>query len=300
MLRSLLLGLVTFLYVTSGYSAFKQDLPKNMPSGVRWVFERAGPCLNNNHITRISANGECLALQTYYGKTLPKPHPILIIFIHGDGIPGGGPSDYLKMQATKFSRPNIVPVVLIRPGYYDSYGHYSTGRGYGFACKGYPCDGYRPHVVNTLASAIRNLKKFYHPKCTILVGHSGGAIMSGIILGKYPHLANGAVLASVTYSVKQWSKSHKGWGVWNKSFSPNEYVGDIPKNDFIYIVSGTKDTDTWPRMARKYYRALKKRGVDAHFISVPGGTHNSVVLSNSSLFDEAINKSIDQCNESKG
>lgn len=282
--------LLAGLLVAAGglFAAFKQALPRTLSTQARWVFERAGPCLNNDHVTRLAAHGQCLALQTYYAKQAVHPQPILLIFIHGDGIPGGGPADYLKVQATQFSHTDVVPIVLIRPGYYDSYGHYSTGNGYGFACDGYPCDGYRPQVVATLAAAIANLKQFYQPRAVILVGHSGGAMMSGIILGKYPQLVDAAVLASVTYNVKAWAASHQGWGSWNQSLSPSDFVAKIPKKDLVYILSGEQDRNTWPKMARQYYSALKKHGVDAHFVSVPKANHNSVVLAKAQAFHQAI------------
>lgn len=271
-----------------------KNLPKNMPPETKWVFDRANACLSANNISRIAANGECLALQTYFGKSMPNANPILIVFIHGDGIPGGGPSDYLKFQATKFVAKNIVPVVLIRPGYYDSYNHYSTGESYAFAADGFPNDSYRPHTVATIADAVKKLKTFYHASCTILVGHSGGAMMSGIILGKYPHLANGAVLASVVGDVHQWAKSHK-FGSYPHSLSPNNFVNTIPHHDFVYIISGTEDKNTYPNMAEDYYKKLKSAGVNAYWDPVKGGDHNSVVLNKSTQFDKAINSAILSC-----
>lgn len=83
--------------------------------------------------------------------------------------------------------------MLIRPGHYDSYGHYSTGESHAFDCHGYPCDSYQNKTVNTLAAAVKQLKHYYQPKCTILIGHSGVAFMSSIILGKDPNLVQGAV-----------------------------------------------------------------------------------------------------------
>lgn len=287
--------LLTFVACSvSSVAAYKNQLPANMPLQAKWVFSRANACLNENMINRVAANGECLAIQTYWNKKLPSVKPILLIFIHGDGLPGGGPSDYLKFQATKFVNNKVVSVVLIRPGYYDSYGHYSTGESYAFSCSGYPCDSYRPQTVDTLAAAIKKLKKFYKARCTILVGHSGGAIMSSIILGRYPHLVNGAVLASTIYNVHKWAKKHK-WESYPNSLSPNDYVNKIPKKDFVYIVSGTKDTDTYPAMSEEYYAALQKHGVRAKFFKVDGGTHNSVVLSGPKIFDKSINLAIDAC-----
>jgi predicted esterase len=242
---------------------------------------------------RINANGECLAIQTYYpNDQLPQKNSRLLIFIHGDG--GGGPSDYLKFQATKFIDAHTTAVVVIRPGYYDSYDNYSTGESYAFACNGYPCDGDRENTIATLAATIQELKEFYQPSCTILVGHSGGGIMSGIILGKYPHLADGAVLASITNNVHQWATQH-GWGNWPNSLSPHDWINKIPQHTFVYVVSGTADENTYPNLAREYYISLKKAGIDTHFISVSGGTHNSVVIDNVTDFDKAITDALAQC-----
>lgn len=282
------------LLVSPVFAAYPETLPKNMPEDVRWVFSRAGTCLHSDNIHRIAANGECLAMQTYFADGLPNKNPILLIFIHGDGIPGGAPSDYLKFQATKFSTPNTVPIVLIRPGYYDSYDNYSTGESYAFSNHGYPADSYRPETVATLAAAVANLKSFYHPRCTILVGHSGGAAMSGIILGKYPHLVNGAVMASVVGDVQKWATKHN-WGSYAHSLSPNAWVEKIPKESFVYIVSGTKDENTYPSMSKEYYDLLKQQGIEAFWYPVENGDHNSVVITKPDKFNQAITDALQLC-----
>ena len=118
--------------------------------------------------------------------------------------------------------------------------------------------------------------------------------MSSIILGRYPHLADGAVLASTIYNVHKWAKKHK-WESYPNSLSPSDFVKTIPKNDFVYIVSGTKDTDTYPEMSLKYYKALLKRGVKTKFLRVKGGTNNSVVIRDAAIFDKTINMAISAC-----
>ena len=159
---------------------------------------------------------------------------------------------------------------------------------------GYPYDSYQPHIVATLADAVKNLKTFYAARCTILVGHSGGGIMSAIILGKYPGLANNAVLASIVGNPREWASKH-GFGDFKNSLLPNDFVNGIPKQDYVYIVSGDNDTNTYPDMAKSYYDLLIKRGVHAQWLSVLGGTHNSVVLSDAKAFEEAIQAAIDRC-----
>jgi len=266
-----------------------------MSESSRWIFSRATACLKADNIQRVNAYGECIAIQTYtQNNQLPQKNSRLLIFIHGDGFPGGGPSDYLKYQATKFIDSNTISVVMIRPGYYDSYDNYSTGESYAFAWHGYPSDAYRESTIETLATTIQTLKNFYHPSCTILIGHSGGGIMSGVLLGKYPHLVNGAVLASITNNVHQWTSQH-GWGNWPNSLSPHDWINKIPQKTFVYILSGTADDNTYPKLAREYYENLKKAKIDAHFISVPNGTHNSIVNDNVTDFNKAIEEALRQC-----
>lgn len=286
--------LLLSLFISPLYAAYPGMLDKNVSSETQWIFNRANACLQSDNINHVAADGECLALQTYYANSVPDKNPILLVFIHGDGIPGGGPSDYLKFQATKFSAPDVVPVVLIRPGYYDSYGNYSTGESYAFSGHGYPNDSYRPHTVATLAAAVQSLKNYYQPRCTILVGHSGGGMMSGVILGKYPGLADGAVLASVVGDVQQWSTKH-GYGDYPHSLSPNNFVDKIPTKDFVYIISGTNDTNTYPEMSKAYYNQLKNHGVQVYWRVAKDGTHNSVTSSQPQVFDQAITDAIKQC-----
>jgi predicted esterase len=252
-------------------------------------------CLHADNVKRINANGECLAMQSYFYKNkFPPKNSKLLIFIHGDGANGGGPSDYLKYQATLLLDPTTLATVLIRPGYYDSHENYSTGESHAFDYKGFPHDGYRKKTIATLAAAIKELKDFYQPRCTILVGHSGGAMMSGVILGKYSHLVNGAVLASTTNNVHEWTSRH-GWGTWPHSLSPHDWVAKIPKDTFIYIVSGNKDKNTYPEMAKAYYKSLKKLKVPAYFINVQGGAHNSIVLNEATEFKHAIQTALKDC-----
>lgn len=118
--------------------------------------------------------------------------------------------------------------------------------------------------------------------------------MSGIILGKYPKLANSAVLASVVGNVHAWAHKHQ-YGTYPHSLSPDHFVKKIPKNTSVYIVSGTNDNNTYPSMSLNYYEQLRKAGVNAHWMSVQGGTHNSVVLTKAQSFDKAIKEAIQHC-----
>ena len=71
---------VLFLLINlTTYGAYSADLPKHASMQTRWVFSRASACLDADNMTRVAADGECLAIQTYAGNTAPSPHPILVV-----------------------------------------------------------------------------------------------------------------------------------------------------------------------------------------------------------------------------
>ena len=148
-----------------------------------------------DNLTRVWANGECLVTQTYGSPTKQNK---LIVFIHGDGT-SGGPSEYLYSKAQRYGSEGVISVGLIRPGYFDSAGRYSTGYSKRFAG-----DGYGSSIIDAVAAAVQALKNFYNAEHVVLVGHSGGSAISGVILGKYPSLAAGAVLVACPCNVPKW------------------------------------------------------------------------------------------------
>ena len=165
-------------------------------------------------------NGECLIIKTFGS---PAKQNKLIVFIHGDGT-SGGPSDYLYSSAFRYGSEGVISVGLIRPGYFDSARNHSSGYS-----KRFTGDGYGPSIIDAVAAAVKALKNFYNPDHVVLVGHSGGAAISGVILGKYPALANGAVLAACPCNVPRWRIMRRGRNNWSLSLSPHSYADAVPK-----------------------------------------------------------------------
>ena len=75
----------------------------------------------------------------------------------------------------------------------------------------------------------KTLKNNYNPEKVILVGYSGGATTTGIIIGKHPELIDSAILILCPCSVHQWNKS------WKKSSSPHlwEKIEKKPKLELL-------------------------------------------------------------------
>jgi len=226
----------------------------------------ADECAADN-LTRVKGADECLVIKTFGAAEDAKT---LIIFIHGDGS-GGGASDYLYSRAERYGKNGVVAVGLIRPGYYDKQDNWSSGSSY----RGQG-DGYRPEIVASVADAVKNLKAFHKADRVILVGHSGGAAISGVILGRFPGLAGAAVLAACPCHVADWRIMRRGQNTWTRSQSPHAFVDAIPAGTRVIAVTGAGDSNTRPVIAEAYIESLKKRGVDARFVEVPGAGHNAV------------------------
>ena len=62
--------------------------------------------------------------------------------------------------------------------------------------------------IDDIADAIKTLKRVYRPRKAVLVGHSGGATVASVILGRYPGLADGTVLVSSPCDLVAWRAAH--------------------------------------------------------------------------------------------
>ena len=172
-----------------------------------------------DHKTRVAGGDECLVIGVF-GE--PAAKTSLAVFIHGDGS-RGGPSDYLFALAESFAGPGVVTVGLIRPGYFDSDDNTSTGESYR-----HEGDGYRPEIVEAVAGAVKALKAHYGADYVVLVGHSGGAAISGVIAGRYPDLAQGFVLGGCPCHVPDWRFHRRGQNNWGFSQSPHDFADAVP------------------------------------------------------------------------
>ena len=99
---------------------------------------------------------------------------------------------------------------------------------------------------------IQNLKKHYNSEKTILIGHSGGAATTGIIIGKFPGLIDDAVLAPCPCNVKKRRSVRKKRG-WPKSDSPHKNVKGIDKKTRVFVVVGKNDKNTLPKFSKSYH-----------------------------------------------
>ena len=225
-------------------------------------------CPAPDNLSTVRGRDQCLSIKTYQsdGKS---GAPVLFIVLHGDGS-AGGPVDYHYDVAARLASDNsinVIAVAMLRPGYGDRAGNSSTGSDLGRR------DSYTPQYIDDISDAISNLKTFHRANRVVLVGHSGGAAISAVILGRHPGLADAGTLVACPCDLVAW-RQRENRSPWMRSLSPHRYVGDIPRHTRIVALVGSDDTNTPPSLSENYVSSLTSRGVEATFVLLQGANHN--------------------------
>lgn len=225
-----------------------------------------------------SINNECIRLNTI-GQQQSNPEE-LVIFLHGDFGATGSHS-----LLSQLSKSNRMIIALVRPGYFDSDGNFSTGSYLGVTPSGIAgqLDTYTQNNIDIIGNAILKLKQHYKPKRLLLIGHSGGAAISGLLLNAFPNLADGALLINCPCDIKRWKPG------WEKSLSPIDNINNIPSQAVIRVISGSIDEQVYPELAKTYTEQLIKNGKNAKFYLGMGMEHNFQNPTSKKIALESIN-----------
>lgn len=215
-----------------------------------------------------------------YSTTTLSARPVLVIVLHGDLFNPTPSYQYAFAQALTqgFDAPampdpvrarlgtppdvtDVVAAGLLRPGYADNDRDRSDGeRG---DARG---DNFTAEVTDAVATAIRTLKDRYKARRVVLVGHSGGAAIAAIVLGRYPGLADAALLVAC------------GCGP-TRSLQPIDFVSAIRPGSSVRLLVGERDEVTPPEQSQGYAGVLQRQGVDAQVTVLPGLGHNIMFTS---------------------
>lgn len=225
----------------------------------------------------------CLAVNRFG----PTNAETLLVLLHGD-LSSGGPVDYLQGLARDLasSRQGLATAVLMRPGYGDGDGHISDG------ATNDRRDHYTPDAANAIAEALRTLRSRTGAMRLVVLGHSGGANLAGVILGRTPGLIDRAMLVSCPCDVARW-RQDRGRGPWPNSLSAIDQVKTIPRRTGdaptrVVVVTGQNDTNTPPALGRDYHQALEAAGIAGSFVEIPGAGHGFNAIANSPVFKAAL------------
>jgi pimeloyl-ACP methyl ester carboxylesterase len=218
----------------------------------------------------VSGVSQCLIMRKF-GSETPD---LLVVWLHGD-VSSGGPANYHFAAAERAaSDPDhkMLSIALVRPGYPDGSGNESS---VSFTNRG-RSDHYTRDNVSEVGAAIERLRDRYKPKTVLVVGHSGGAATTAILLGMKPSLINDAVLVSCPCDTVAWRAGRRPW---SRSENPMSWTTKVDPRVKVIALTGDKDDNTLPALAQEYVGALTARGVQASFRLLPGETHDSAFRS---------------------
>jgi hypothetical protein len=214
--------------------------------------------------THVFAAGLCLVVETF-GKQQAGPTPVLVVVVHGD-ISDGGAATYHADFARTVVRPGVVTVALTRPGYTDATGRTSEGSTLGRG------DNYTTALIAAVAGAVEALKKHHRSRHVVYVGHSGGAAIGGVLIGRRRRLIDAALLISCPCDIAAWLRA-RGRSPWERSLSPSDFAHRVPLVTRVVAMTGVNDDNTYAWIAHDYADRLARRGVAATFEPVEGVGH---------------------------
>ncbi len=234
-----------------------------------WVVQtgHAATCDSEDYELRVSGASQCLLMRRF-GTTEPD---VMVVWLHGD-VSSGGPAEYhfpsAERAAQELSANRVLSVALVRPGYPDGSGNTSSVA----LLHGGRSDHYTRENITEVGDAIERLRMRYKPRTVIAVGHSGGAATAAVILGLRPKLVDGAILVACPCDLIAWRNGRREW---SRSESPIKWVDKVDTSTRVIALTGEKDDNTSPDLARTYVQALAARNVNATFRTLPNETHNS-------------------------
>ncbi len=247
-------------------------------------------CAKEDYINYVSDFTGCIAITIHRDVNAEESlyNKKIVFFIHGDQIEPK--VTYFDDFVSNFSFDEVVLISITRPGWVNNKNNKSDGKKN--ISNG---DNYIPNIdVDPIYRAIKKIKNKFNSKEIIIVGHSGGAAITGILFGRFKNIVNEAILISCPCIVPLWRKSYAAQLFLKnkkricmpkyKSKSPHEYVKKIDSKIKINIFVGEDDKNTLPLFSHQYHFLLKNFGKNSH-LKIFSGDHTSV-LKNRKMIEE--------------
>ena len=227
----------------------------------------ASICEAPDNETLVEGDSHCLVIETTVATERTET---LMVMLHGD-TSRGGPVDYAFRFAKRFAGPIVTAVGMARPGY-PAYGRKSSGTATRSQSRNAK---FRLKEIQSIGAAISRLKTYHQADRLILVGHSGGAIISGVLLGSQPNLVDGVILISCPCDVPRWRRERHRRPLASAQ-SPHKWLKKARLDVRIIAITGSKDRNTFPRLAKSYVKAAHKSGIQAQYVEVASAGHSLI------------------------
>lgn len=239
-------------------------------------------CETGSPMTIVQGGDACLVIVTEVPET-PLDEAVLVIGIHGD-LRAGRKGDYIFDVARRAAAFGAVGVGMIRPGYTGD-GRVSSGVA---LFDEPPEDRYSADEMDRIADAISRLRDLHKADRVVVVGYSGGAAATGVILGRHPGLIDRAALLGCPCDVARW-RDMWGRAPYPNAESPHAYLDRVPKDTVIRLFTGAADDVTPPALGADYATAARAVGLDATFQAVAGANHDyAPALVDTEMFEAAF------------
>ncbi len=163
----------------------------------------AVPCDDEDYVTRVGGESGCLLMRRY-GADAPAA---MVVWIHGNVSTGGPANSHFRVAeklAGDSAEAKLLVVALVRPGYPDGTGATSSGNAYERA------DNWQRATIADVGTAVARLREHFKPARVVLVGHSGGAALSAVLLAMKPGIADAALLIGCPCDVAAWRAGRPG------------------------------------------------------------------------------------------
>ena len=243
-----------------------------------------GSCEEADNFNWVRGDNHCFAIATVLpAKAVPKP--VLRVYLHGDNSRArkrGFPSSYMYAYAAR-TPPDTVSVAMLRPEHFDHEGRQSSDKTYGRR------NWETAEDIDEIAAAARRLRKHHNASRVVMIGHSGGANTSAVMLGRHPGTADAALLVGCACDKVAKAEYH-GRRVRDQDLNPLDYVDDIPPKTRIIAVTGSRDDTNPASICRPYISRLKERGLSARLDIVQGAKHGYTAMAFSTAYKTALDE----------
>jgi len=218
----------------------------------------------------IFVANECLQFHTALAENTNS----LNIIVHGTWKAGTNIlARYAPFAEDLALQTDITTVAIALPGYSGS----STNnfRALSHLSKTKPQAAQKKYLF-FLAKVIEAFKKKYHAKKINYIGHSAGAMMGATLIGLKPNLILNLFSAGGIYDVHK-TRETKGL------VSAVDYIDKISKKTKIFLIYGTKDKISKPKMTKEFYKLAKSKSLNVAIVKVSGSGHLGLDMSDKSV-----------------